>query len=112
MDTKTELIDPLLERVEAYSNTTIELLKLKSIDKTADVSATFISRLLLVIVLVLLVFTLNVAVALWLGEVLGKNYYGFLMVAAFYAVIAIVIYFTHPFIKSRINNSIIKQLLN
>jgi len=112
METKSELIDPLLERVEAYGNTTIELLKLKSIDKTADVSATFMSRLLLIIVLAFLALSLNVAVALWLGEVLGKPYYGFLMVAAFYTVVAIVIYFMHPFIKSRINNSIIKQLLN
>jgi len=112
METKTDMFDPLIERVEAYGNTTVELLKLKSVAKTAEVSSTLISRSLFLIALSFLTFMLHVSAALWLGEMVGKNYYGFLIVAAFDALVAIVIYFMHPFIKSRFNNSIIKQLLN
>jgi len=112
METTISSLEPLLERAEEYGKTTFELLKLKSLDKTATVASAFISRLVLTSVIILFVFTLTVAAALWLGDELGKNYYGFLIVASFYALVAIILLLIHPFIKTRVNNSIIKQLLN
>jgi hypothetical protein len=112
MEAKTNIVDPLIERVEQYGKTSFELLKLKSLDKTADVSSAVISRLILGVVLLLFTLTLNTAIALWLGDLLGKTYYGFLIVAAFYALAGIIIYFLHPPIKARINNAIIKQVIN
>ena len=112
METTISSLEPLLERAEEYGKTTFELLKLKSLDKTATVASAFISRLVLTSVIILFVFTLTVAAALWLGDELGKNYYGFLIVASFYGLVAIVLLLIHPFIKARVNNSIIKQLLN
>ena len=112
MEAKDNFIEPLLERAEAFGKTSFELLKLKSIDKTADVGSTLTSRFLLVIILSLFALTINIALALWLGDLLGKNYYGFLVVAAFYGLIGIILYFIHPLIKARVNNSIIKQMLN
>lgn len=112
MEAKASLIEPLLERAEQYSKTSFELLKLKSLDKTADITSKLISRLLLVIVLLFFALTVSIAIALWLGELLGKNYYGFLVVASFYGLIGIVLFFMHPLIKARVNNSIITQMLN
>jgi hypothetical protein len=112
MEPTISLIEPLLERAEMYTKTSIELLKLKSIHKTADITSTLISRLLLTIVLSLFVLTLNIGIALWIGDLLEKAYFGFLVVAAFYALIGIVLFFIHPIIKSRLNNSIITQILN
>ena len=110
MEAKVNLIEPLIERIEQYSKTSFELLKLKSLDKTADISSTLISRLLLVIVLSLFALTLNIAIALWLGDLLEKNYYGFLIVASFYGLTGIVLFFIHPRIKECLNNSIITQM--
>jgi hypothetical protein len=112
METKASLIEPLLERVEQYSKTSYELLKLKSLDKAADITSGLIARLLLIGVLCLFTLTLNIATALWLGTLLGKFYYGFFIVASFYGLIAIVLLFIHPIIKVRVNNTIIKQMLN
>lgn len=112
MDIKTNLIEPLLERAEAYSRTSFELIKLKALDKTADVSATLISKLLLILVLSFFALLLNIAIALWLGDILGKSYYGFLIIAAFYALAAIILLNIHPSIKARVNDAIIKQLFN
>jgi hypothetical protein len=112
MEPTISLIEPLLERAEMYAKTSIELLKLKSIHKTADITSTLISRLLLTIVLSLFALTLNIGVALWIGDLLEKAYFGFLVVAAFYALIGIILFFIHPIIKSRLNNSIIIQILN
>jgi ABC-type dipeptide/oligopeptide/nickel transport system permease component len=112
MEGKATLIEPLLERVQEYSKTSFELLKLKSLDKTADVASTLISRSLLTIVLSLFALTLNIALSLWLGDVLGKNYYGFLVVASFYGLAAIILFFIHPVIKAHVSNSIITQIRN
>jgi len=112
METTTSSLEPLLERVEEYGKTTLELFKLKSLDKTATVASAFISRLVLTGVIILFVFTLTAAAALWLGDELGKNYYGFLILGAFYGLVGIVLSFIHPFIKKRVTNSIIKQVLN
>jgi len=110
MDTK--LIEPLLEKAESYSKTSFELLKLKAVDKTADLSSTLASRALFTIIVSLFAFTVNIAVALWLGELLGKAYYGFLVVASCYALAGIIVLAIHPFIKTRVNNAVIKQLFN
>ena len=112
MESEQNLIEPLLIRVEENCKTSFELLKLKSLDKTADLSATLISRLFLATVLSIFVITVNIAIALWLGELLGKNYYGFLVVASFYFLIGIILFFIHPYLKNRINNFIISQMLS
>ena len=112
MEAKMCLIEPLLERVEEYGKTSFELIKLKSLDKTADVASALISRLLLAIVILFFALTLSIAIALWFGDLLGKNYYGFLVVSSFYGLAGIILFFIHPFIKSRVNNSIIKKMLN
>ena len=112
METKTNLIEPLFEKIEEYGKTSFELIKLKSLDKTVKVTSTLISRLILVIVLSFFALTLNIAVALWLGDILGKGYYGFLVVASFYAFVGIILLFIHPLIKTRVSNSIVKLMLN
>lgn len=112
MDAKTNLIKPLLERAEQYGKTGIELLKLQSLDKTADLVSIIASRSLFVVAVAIFIMTLNVAISLWLGEILGKYYYGFLVVASCHAFAAIILLIIHPFIKSRVNDSIIRKILS
>ena len=92
MEEKTNLIEPLLERAEEYGKTSYELLKLKALDKTADVASTLISRAAVVLVLSIFIVLVNIGLSLWLGDVLGKSYYGFFCVAGFYVIIGIVLY--------------------
>lgn len=112
METKTSLFEPLLERAEAYGKTSFELLKLKALNKTADVSATLLSRSLFILVISFFALTINIAIALWLGDILGKAYYGFLIVSGFYAIAAIILLVAHPSIKTSVNNTIIKKLFD
>ena len=112
MDSQTNLIEPLLEKVETYAKTSFELLRLKALAKTADVTSTLFSRSLFILLVSFFAFTINIAVALWLGDVLGKTYYGFLIVAGFYALASIILLIVHPSIKIRVNNTIIRQLFD
>jgi pheromone shutdown protein TraB len=105
-------IELLLLRFEQYNKTTLELLKLKSIDKATDAASSIFSRGVQVFVLVFFILTITVAVSFWLGELLGQTYYGFLVMSAVYAIIGIILFLCHPFIKKHISNSIIKQMLH
>ena len=112
METKTSIIEPLIERAEAYGKTSFELLRLKALNKTADVSSTLFSRTLFVLVIAIFAFTINIAIALWLGDLLGKAYYGFLIVSGFYAIVGVILLVAHPSIKASVNNTIIKKLFD
>ncbi len=112
MESQTNLIEPLLEKVETYTKTSFELMRLKALSKTADVTSTLFSRSLFILLVSFFAFTITIAVALWIGDVLGKNYYGFLIVAGFYAIASIILLIAHPSIKTSVNNTIIRQLFN
>jgi hypothetical protein len=71
-----------------------------------------VSWLIVVIFAVLFFLILNIGVALWLGDLLGKSYYGFFAVSGFYAVLALFFFiFRDQMIKKPLNNSIINQVL-
>lgn len=105
-------VEALFERAEDYGKTSMELLKLTAIDKTADVTSSLVAKLAITIAVAMFVLVINIGIALWLGELLGKSYYGFFVTSAFYAVLTILIFsFQHTWIKTPISNSIITQLL-
>lgn len=112
MNPETNLIEPLLEKAEAYSRTSFELLRLKALAKTADVTSSLFSRALFILLAAIFAFTINIAVALWIGDLLGKAYYGFFIVAGFYALVSIFMLIIHSSIKKSVHNTIIKQLFN
>ena len=112
MEEQTGLIESLIEKGEQYGKTTFELLKLKMLDKSADVASNLISWLIVVVFAVLFFLILNIGIALWLGELLGKSYYGFFVVSGFYALLALVFgVFRKQLIKKPVNESIVKQVL-
>jgi len=112
METNLSLLEPLLDRAEQYSKTSIELIKLRLVDKTAELSSNMFSRLLFVLAIAFFTLALNIAIALWLGDLFGKNYFGFLVVALFYGLAGIILWYVHPRIKASVNDSIIVQMLN
>lgn len=106
-------IEPLFERAEAYGKTSLELIKLKALNKTTEVVSTGVSRSIVVFVVSMFLILSSVGGALWLGDLLGKSYYGFFCVAGFYGILGVVIYaFMHKWIKKCVSNSLILQLLN
>jgi hypothetical protein len=113
MENKINFVDPLIERAEIYSKISFELFKLKALDKTAGIASTFVSRGALVLMLSMFFILATIGASLWLGDLLGKSYYGFFCVAGFYAIIGGILYFCmHNWIKKRVSNSIISQMLN
>ncbi|HKC69772.1 MAG TPA: hypothetical protein VKG26_16150 [Bacteroidia bacterium] len=108
----TTSIETLIERAEDYSKTTVELFKLKVIDKTSEIVSSLVSQLIIFAVVALFVFIVNIGLSLWVGEMLGKPYYGFFAVAGFYLLVALIVYAgREKWIKTPAKNSIIAQLV-
>ncbi|MBC7411771.1 MAG: hypothetical protein H7331_04880 [Bacteroidia bacterium] len=113
MEDKVLFIEPLVEKAEQYTKTSFELIKLKAIYNTTKVASTVVSRGLFLLVVSIAITFLTLGVALWLGDILGKSYYGFFCVALFYVILGGVLYFyLHSKIKDYVSNSIIYETLN
>jgi hypothetical protein len=112
METPASSIESLFERIEAYSKTTYELSKLKLLETATIVVTALVPRLSVIVMISLFALVFNIGIALFLGELLGKSYYGFFIVAGFYLVVGIALhFFLQKWIKKPISNLIIRQAL-
>lgn len=112
METPAHGFETLFEKAELYGKTSLELTKLKSLETTTTVAAIVLSRLAVIIILTIFVLFVNIGVALLLGDLLGRYYYGFLIVSGFYLITGIVLhFFLYKWIKRPLSNFIITQVL-
>lgn len=112
MENPETFIESLFEKIQAYIKTTIELTKLKLLEKVTGIASSVVSRVSVVLVFALFFFVLTIGIALYLGELLGKSYYGFFIVSGFYLVLGILFrLFLHKWLKKPISDLIIKKTL-
>jgi len=112
MEDNTKFLESLLEKATEYGKTSFELVKLKALDKTTDIVSSLIPHSVVFVLIASFLIFLNLGLALWLGEVLGKIFYGFFVVAGFYVIIAIIIhFFMHKRIKRLVGNYFIRRVL-
>jgi len=113
MENTLNSFEPLFEKAQTYTRSSIDLLKLKTIDATANVSSQLASKLVLVIIATIITVLINIGLALWIGALLQKTYYGFFAVAIFYIIVFAIIYLKRIiWIETPIKHSIINQLLD
>ena len=105
------MIRELIDKAENYAKTNIELYKLKAIDKTTDVFSSVAAGIVIGIVITFLLIVLSIGAGFWIGEILGKTYYGFFVVAGFYAVLAIIlVLMRRQLLEVFFNNYIVNQI--
>ena len=108
---KDGVIDALFEKTKDYVETRADLFKLKAIMKTAEVGSSLVSKVIVAVVFSSFFIFLNIALGLWLGDLTGRLYIGFFILAAFYFIVGILIYTNkEKIISSPIANSIIKKM--
>lgn len=111
MKDKAILIEMLFEKVESYTKTTIELYRLKAIDKLTDVFATIASSLIIAVIIALFFVLISVGLALYIGELLGKSYYGFFALGGFYGLIALIMAMNRKnLLEIKLNDFLINQI--
>ncbi len=103
----------LLQKTEDCGKTSLELLRLQTIDKVADTVSSMVVKILVFLIIILIVFMASIGTSLWLGELLGKPYFGFFAVALTYFVLGLVLnYYQTRLIKTPVNNAIISKILS
>lgn len=105
-------IELLLKRAEDYVITSLALLQLHSIAKLADLASTLMSRLIVFSLLALSLLIMSLGAALWIGQLMGAAFYGFLVIGFLYCLLAIILFLLKDiWIKKALNNAIIVRLL-
>lgn len=112
IEDRKEMIEDLFEKTEEYIKTNVHLIKLKAVDKAAGVVGSLVAKVAVIVLGFFFLMMINFGIAMWLGEVLGKMHYGFMIVAGFYALLTLIVYLLRDsIIKTPISNSIISQML-
>jgi hypothetical protein len=112
MDENFKAIESLLEKAADYGKTGLELARLRSAGKITDVVSTVIPHAMVLMLLVSTLLFLNLGLAFWLGTILGKTFYGLLIVAGFNAFCAFILhFFMHKWFKKIFGNYFVKILL-
>jgi hypothetical protein len=110
MDNSATSIENLIERIEQYGKTTFELYKCHTAYESAALFSYLAVKIILGIILFIITILFTVALALWIGDTLGKTAYGFLIMGCFFCVVGLIFYgFQKPLIKTKMSNVVIKS---
>lgn len=107
-----EKVENLTDSLKEYVDTNCELIKLEVIEYSSVISAGIISTLIVGVMLVFFTFFISLYVAYYLSNLLEGFYTGFVIVSAFYLLLAIVFYLNRKkLIEVPVCNSIISKNL-
>jgi hypothetical protein len=110
--TTTDSIKTLIDKSKDYLETKIELTRLKTIDKSADILSTMIVMVSMIFIASLVIVFISIALALLLSKWVGSLYSGFFIVGGFYALVLLLIYIRRDkWIKTPIANGLINKML-
>lgn len=108
-----EKIEELSAHIRRYVDNRIEYTKLNIAEKVAEVLGSLLSGTLLIVFFLFFLIFSGIALALYLSEITGKIYWGFLIVASIYLAIGLIVWlFKKPFLQNPIMNSILNQIFN
>ena len=105
-------IESLFEKTGDYLETRIDLYKLKAVDTSSDIISSLVSKLVVLFVFIICIIALNIGIAFFLGELVGRIYYGFFIVAGFYFIAGLLFNsMRRKWFKEPIADNLIKKLL-
>jgi hypothetical protein len=103
-------VENILDITLQYVNAQVEYLQLQAVKKSSVAASTLASWAILFLIFGTLFLFLNIGLALWLGQWMGKYYYGFFALAGFYLVVGIVLYaLRDKWIHEPVMNNLIRK---
>jgi uncharacterized membrane protein YqjE len=113
MENQPNTLGSLFKNAGDFVETRMDLLKLQAIDKASEAASSLVSGIAIMFLAVFALIILNIGLAIWIGDLLGRVYLGFFVLAAFYILLAILIHiFKETWIKGPVSTMIIKKMLN
>ncbi|MFI5124258.1 MAG: phage holin family protein [Chitinophagales bacterium] len=102
----------LIEKSQDYLETKMEIAKLKTVDKSSDVLSSIVVLVSMIFLGLLCFMFISIALALYLGALLGSAHAGFFIMGGFYGIILVVLYLLRDkWIKTPVTNLVIKKML-
>lgn len=112
MEAAPNHFESLLHKAGDYAETKVALLKLKVADKTSDTVSDAATAMVILLFAVFFLLILSIGLALLIGEWLGKNYYGFFIIAAIYGIAGFIFRANKKsLVKTPVSNFIINKIL-
>lgn len=103
----------LYEKAKEYAGISLEIYKLNAVEKSAYIVSELASKFILAFFILICFLVFNIGLALYLGEILGKPYYGFFLITGFYLLLTAIIYvFRKSWIKTPVCNAVVVAALN
>lgn len=113
METSNTTVEDLFYKVKDYVNTRFDLLKLKAINKVSSAISKSITTIVLLVFSVLILLFFSIGLALYLGYILGHNYYGFFIVGGIYIIIGLILISSRKaLLKTPLSNWLIRTLMD
>lgn len=113
MENENTIVEELFYKLKDYSQTTLELYKLKAISKVSGVISGAITSILLLVLLFLVMICVTVGFSLLIGEWLGHAYWGFFIMTAIYIITGLILFAGRKkYMKAPISNKLIKELID
>lgn len=104
-------VEELTDHVKDYITTKVEITKLRLAEKTSLTIGNIIAALVVAVLFLFVILFGSIAGAWALSDWIGKNYAGFLIVAGFYLLVAIIVWFARgKLIRFPVMNAIIMML--
>jgi len=105
-------LEELTDSLKQYLLLNIEIIKLEATNHVSAIGSTVVSSLVVGISAFLFVFTLSIGLGFYLSALLGDSYSGFAIIAAFYFLLAIILFLGRKrLIERPLRNKIIEKIL-
>ncbi len=112
MHMQEQNIEDLLMDAGDYLETRAVLWKLKTVESITDLSSAVVSRITMIFLFLLFALTVNIGLALLIGDWLGKSFYGFFIIGGLYGLAGLIGYACrNRWIKEPVGNMIISKIL-
>lgn len=106
------LLEDLICQTKEYADTKIELVKLQSVEKASYALSTLFILMVFGTFFFLFFVVLNIGLALFIGDLLGKAYWGFFIVGSFYFFVGLVLFILrNKIFKAPLIDIFIRKLL-
>ena len=113
MENKPTSVEELFYKLKDYGETSLDLLKLKAINKVSGFLSNLIVGIFLIVLLFLVLICITIGLGLLIGAWLGNAYWGFFIMVAIYIIIGLVLFSGRKkILKEPVSNSLIKELID
>lgn len=111
MEKAFDKVEELADNLKEYVNTRIDAVKLGAAEKSSVVIANVVAGVIAGVVFLFFLGFASVSLAMFLGDSIGKEWAGFLIVAGIYLLAAIIVWAARArIIQIPVMNALIRQL--